>query len=436
MMYHFAAPLFVTSKDHLACRCLQNAGYRRVYRLSNHLSRIVDNDHCSVIQVSDALIEFLAFLQNEHLHRFPRQVNGLQRVGKLVDIEDFDAAKLRDLIQIEIVRNDLRLEFPGEFDQLHIHFANSRIVVLDELHSDPGHFLNSLKNIQAAAPAIALQRISRIGNLLKFAQDEMGNQQDAIHEPCFADVCDAPIDNHAGVENLVDLLDRTLSAKDTAERRQVEEVSLVGANHHSDVGHQEQYENHDEGQRVLVELSPFEDVTDHQGANDSHDRTDGRSDQSLQRGGLEPVLEINDAKSPEKAQRNRRSPLDAERFDFPGCAGEYNGKNGPDQNEIQNVGLLLLDLYVEFRLGWGVNAFGLHGRDYSPNDSLETPECWTGVLPALRRAGKDRDGSDFSELLPSQFIDFPGEFLDVGLVYDEGRNNDLPVRRDDGFVPF
>ena len=59
-------------------------------------------------------------------------------------------------------------------------------------------------------------------------------------KPCFADVCDAAIDDDAGVENLVDLLDRTLSAKDTAERRQIEEVSLVGANHQADVGHQEQ----------------------------------------------------------------------------------------------------------------------------------------------------------------------------------------------------
>ena len=115
-MNHFAAPLFVASKDHLARCGLQNAGYRRVDRLSDHLSRIVNNDHCPVIQVSDALIEFLAFFQNEHLHRFPGQVNGLERVGKLVDIEDLDAAKLRDLVQIEIIRYDLRFEFPGEFD--------------------------------------------------------------------------------------------------------------------------------------------------------------------------------------------------------------------------------------------------------------------------------------------------------------------------------
>ena len=73
--------------------------------------------------------------------------------------------------------------------------------------------------------------------------------------------------------------------------------------------------------RVLIELSPFKNVTDHQGANDSHDGTDGRSDQTLQRGGLEPVLEIDDAKSPEKTQGNRRRSFDAERFDFPGCAG-------------------------------------------------------------------------------------------------------------------
>ena len=185
MMNDFAAPLFVTSKDHLARRCLQNAGYRRVDRLADHLSRIVDNDHRPVIQVGDALIEFLAFLQNEHLHRFTGQVNGLQRVGKFVDIEDLDAAKLRDLVQIEIVRDDLRFEFLGEFDQLHIHFANRRIVVLDKLHSDPGHLLNSLKNIQAAAAAIALQRIGGIGNLLEFAKDKMGNHQDAIHETLF-----------------------------------------------------------------------------------------------------------------------------------------------------------------------------------------------------------------------------------------------------------
>ena len=185
MMNHFAAPLFVTSKDHLARRCLQHAGYRRVDRLSDHLSRVVDNDHRPVIQVSDALIEFLAFLQNEDLHRFARQINRLQRVGKFVDIEHLDAAKLRDLVQIEIVGDDLRFEFLRQFDQLHIDFANRRIVVLDELHGDPRHLLNSLQNIQAAAPAIALQRISGIGNLLEFAKNEVRNQQNAIHETLF-----------------------------------------------------------------------------------------------------------------------------------------------------------------------------------------------------------------------------------------------------------
>ena len=50
----------------------------------------------------------------------------------------------------------------------------------------------------------------------------------------------------AGVENLVGLLRRTFAAENTAKRRQIEQIAFVGANNHTDVGHQEKNEKLDE----------------------------------------------------------------------------------------------------------------------------------------------------------------------------------------------
>src|SRR5262249_29164660 len=113
-------------------------------------------------------------------------------------------------------RDDLGFKLLGEFDQLHVDFANSGIIVFNKLHSNSCHLLDALENVEAATPSIALKRIGRIGNLLQFAEHKVRNDEDSIEESCFANVGNTAIDDHACVEDLVDLLCRSLAAENAA----------------------------------------------------------------------------------------------------------------------------------------------------------------------------------------------------------------------------
>src|ERR1017187_8954319 len=78
------------AEDHLSSRSLQHRGDRDVDRLANHLPRVVDDDHRAIIQISDALVVFLAFFKDKHFHDLARQHDGLERVRQLVDVQDRD----------------------------------------------------------------------------------------------------------------------------------------------------------------------------------------------------------------------------------------------------------------------------------------------------------------------------------------------------------
>jgi hypothetical protein len=75
---------------------------------------------------------------------------------------------------------------------------------------EAGHLLDALQYVEAAAPAVAAQRIGRIGDLLQFLEHELRNDERAVDEAGLADVRDAAIDDDAGVENSVTPLLRRL----------------------------------------------------------------------------------------------------------------------------------------------------------------------------------------------------------------------------------
>jgi hypothetical protein len=60
--------------------------------------------------------------------------------------------------------------------------------------------LETLEDFKAAAATLALEKIGRIGDELKFVEDKSGNTERAIEEMGFADVRDAAVDEDAGVE--------------------------------------------------------------------------------------------------------------------------------------------------------------------------------------------------------------------------------------------
>src|SRR5208282_2056546 len=225
------------AKDHLAGGGLQHRSHRNVDGLADHLARVIDDHHGAVIEIGDALVVFFAFLQDEYPHHFAWQNDRLERVGQFVDIEHGYALELGDFVEVEVVGDDLAFIELGQFNELHIDFANTGEVVFHNLDLDGSSFLETLQNVEAAASAIAFERIGGIGHQLQFTQHELRDHNQAVEEARLGDVGDAAVNNDAGVEDLVNLLTRFFAAEDSSERRQVEQVAFIGADHQSHVGH-------------------------------------------------------------------------------------------------------------------------------------------------------------------------------------------------------
>ena len=57
-------------------------------------------------------------------------------------------------------------------------------------HLDAGHLLDLLQDVEAAAAAIALQRVGRVGDELQLLQHELRDDERAVDEAGLADVGD------------------------------------------------------------------------------------------------------------------------------------------------------------------------------------------------------------------------------------------------------
>src|SRR5208282_5766621 len=66
------------------------------------------------------------------------------------------------LVQIEIVGNDLAVVDLGQLDELHVHVADVRKILLHDLDAEMRHFLDALEDVQPAPAAIAFHRICGI----------------------------------------------------------------------------------------------------------------------------------------------------------------------------------------------------------------------------------------------------------------------------------
>ena len=66
---------------------------------------------------------------------------------------------------------------------------------------DAGHLLDLLQDVEAAAAAVALQRVGGVGDELQLLEHELRDDQRAVEEAGLADVGDAAVDDDAGVED-------------------------------------------------------------------------------------------------------------------------------------------------------------------------------------------------------------------------------------------
>src|SRR5882724_5833704 len=277
------AAIVELAENHLAGGGLEHRSHRYVHVLADHLAGVVDNDHCAIVEIGDTLVVLLAFLQDEDLHDLAGQHDGLERVRQLVDVQHLDALELRDLVEVEVVGEDLGafVEF-GQFDQLEVNLADGGEIVFHDLHGDGGGLLDTLQDVEPAAPAVALERVTRVGDQLQLAQHELRDDEHAVEEAGVGDVGDAAVDDDAGVEDLVHLLALLLAAEDAAERGQVEQVTFVSADDQADVGHQHHDQQLEKTLGAAGDQAVLNDVAEEEGAQDSEDAADNGADEPLE----------------------------------------------------------------------------------------------------------------------------------------------------------
>jgi hypothetical protein len=302
----------VTAEDHLAGRRLQHTGDDDVDGLADHLARIVHDHHRPIVEIGDALVVFLALLEDEDLHDLAGENNRFERVRQLVDVEYFDAAQLRHLVEIEVVGDDLSLQRAGEFDQFQVYFADFRVVGVGNRHLDPGHLLNLLQDVEAAPAPISFHRISRVGDKLQFFEDELRDDQRAVHESGVAQIGDAAVDDHGRIQNLVAAL-WSGGAEEADEPRRFEPFTFAAANDEPEIGQQQQDESVQKGDALIRGVRPEQRGTDAL----CHKKADASADERAQH-----VRESQIAQSPfEKHGNARQNQTECEIDDRIGAKG-------------------------------------------------------------------------------------------------------------------
>ena len=148
--------------------------------------------------------------------------------------------ELRYFVEVEVIGDDDPAVQLGQLNQFQIHFPNLRKVVLDDADLEIGVLLNLLQNVETAAAAIAFQRIGRVRHLLKFAEDELRNHQNAIKEAGLDDVGNTAVNNDAGIEDFEHRLTTGFGAKKTSKGRQVEHFAFGPSDGQAAIGHDQE----------------------------------------------------------------------------------------------------------------------------------------------------------------------------------------------------
>ena len=108
--------------------------------------------------------------------------------------------QLGHAVEVEVVGHHRRPALFGEQYQLIVHLGHAVDVVIDDPHRGPAALLELAQNLQAAPAPVATQHLGRVGHVLELVQHEPWHEHRALDEARLADVEDAAIDDHAGIE--------------------------------------------------------------------------------------------------------------------------------------------------------------------------------------------------------------------------------------------
>src|SRR5262249_17249645 len=86
--------------------------------------------------------------------------------------------------------------------------------------------------------SLTLRGIRGVGNLLKFAEDELRNYQRTSKKTCFGNVRDSAVDDHRRIQNL-QIPSRSFVTKNTAQCRKIQIIAFGCSNHQAYVCHEE-----------------------------------------------------------------------------------------------------------------------------------------------------------------------------------------------------
>ena len=162
---------------------------------------VVHDNHRSVVQVGDTLTGFLSFLDDLDRHALSGQHNRLEGVGQLVDVQDFDALQFRNLVQVEIIGDDLGVQFFRQGHQFRVHTLQLREVVIADLDVHADAPLHAVQNVQTPSSPRPFHGVRGIGNVLQLVQNEARHDQIALQKSGVRNVGDPAVNDDAGVDD-------------------------------------------------------------------------------------------------------------------------------------------------------------------------------------------------------------------------------------------
>src|SRR5690606_32350136 len=161
---------------------------------------VLDDDQRTVIEEADALAGFPTRLDDLDLQLLTGDHRWAQRLGKGIDVDHLDALYPGDPLEVLVAGEDAIVRERGQADQLVVDRRLLIDIDFDEFQLGELLAPQALQRVEAA-PATHLARgVGRIGDALQLAQHEAGHGKRHRHDPGAHQLDDAPVDDHAGVE--------------------------------------------------------------------------------------------------------------------------------------------------------------------------------------------------------------------------------------------
>ena len=189
-----------------------------------------------------------------------------------------------------------------QLDQLQVDFADVREIDVGDRHVDAGHLLDLLQDVEAAAAAVALQRVGGVGDELQLLQHELRDDERAVEEAGLADVGDAAVDDHAGVEDAVALL-RPGVAEQADQPAGLQPLPLARPHDDAEVGEHQQDEAVQEDDAAIGGVGPEQRRADRLREPEADGAADERAEQVGDLGLAQPGLDPDDQQAERDADR-------------------------------------------------------------------------------------------------------------------------------------